>query len=316
MQATYQLSLVIPVFNESEVLPILAARLNEFVEKIALRTEIVLIDDGSTDSTSYLMSELAVRDLKYQCIFLSRNYGHQRALRAGLEASRGEYVMILDADLQDPPEMFFMFFEKMKEGYEVVYGIRKKRKESALKVFAYNSFYRILTRISNYPIPRDSGDFCLMTRRVVTAMLRINEESPYMRGIRSWVGFKQVGVEYERFARVAGVPKYTFSKLLKLAYDGIFNFSIFPLKIVSIAGLTCILSSLLYLIVTIVRKFFVEDVPLGFTALLFVIILFGGVQLLSIGILGEYIHRIFFQVKGRPLYFINKRIIDGKEYND
>ena len=131
-----------------------------------------------------------------------------------------------------------MFFEKIKEGYEVVYGIRKKRKESVLKVFAYNSFYSILTRISNYPIPKDSGDFCLMTRRVVTAMLRINEESPYMRGIRSWVGFRQVGVEYERFARVAGDPKYTFSKLLKLAYDGIFNFSIFPLKIVSIAGLS------------------------------------------------------------------------------
>ncbi len=316
MQASFQLSLVIPLYNESEVLPILATRLSELVARIPLKTEIVLVDDGSSDATANMMNDLAVRDANYQCLFLSRNYGHQKALRAGLEASRGDYVMVLDADLQDPPELFFEFFEKIKEGYEVVYGVRRKRKESALKVFAYNTFYSILTRISNYPIPRDSGDFCLMTRRVVNAMLRVNEESLYLRGIRSWVGFKQVGVEYDRSARAAGTSKYSIFKLFKLAYDGIFNFSIFPLKVVSITGITCIVSSLIYLAITIARKYFVEDVPLGFTALLFVIILFGGVQLLSIGILGEYIHRIFFQVKGRPLYFINKKIVDGKEYYD
>lgn len=314
MQAGYQLSLVIPLYNESEVLPVLIPRLNELVGKIPLLTEIILVDDGSKDATGVLMADLAISDVKYQCIFLSRNYGHQRALRAGLEAARGEYVMLLDADLQDPPELFFDFFEKIKQGYEVVYGVRKNRKESALKVFAYNSFYRVLTRISNYPIPKDSGDFCLMTRRVVNAMLKVNEESPYLRGIRSWVGFRQAGVEYERSARAAGSSKYSVVKLFNLAYDGIFSFSIFPLKFVSIVGITCIISSLVYLAVTIVRKYFVEDVPLGFTALLFVIILFGGVQLLSIGILGEYIHRIFFQVKGRPLYFINKKIVDGKEH--
>jgi dolichol-phosphate mannosyltransferase len=224
--------------------------------------------------------------------------------------------MILDADLQDPPELVFDFLKKIGDGYEVVYGIRKKRKEGPAKVFMYNLFYKILTKISNYPIPRDSGDFCLMTRKVVNAMLRITEESLYLRGIRSWVGFKQIGIPYERKARAAGDPKYTIRKLFKLAYDGIFNFSILPIKFLTVSGATCVLFSFGYFVITVYRKYFVQDVPLGFTALLFTIILFGGVQLMSLGVLGEYIHRIFFQVKERPLYFISKKIIDGKEYDN
>ena len=306
-----KISFVIPVYNEEEVFDLLVQRLNELISKIKSPCEVVLVDDGSVDSTPALIEDIAIKNFNYQAIFLTRNFGHQRALSAGLEHARGEVMMILDGDLQDPPELFFEFYEHIKNGYDVVYGVRRERKESTIKRFAYNTFYRILNKISNYPIPKDSGDFGMVTRRVVDNMNKMREESRFLRGIRSWVGYRQIGVPYERKERAAGTPKYSFKMLFKLAYDGIFNFSVFPIKVLTYLGVVCISTSLIYFLLTLVKRLFYESVPSGFTALLFMILLFGGVQLLSIGIIGEYVQRIFFQVKNRPLYLIKKKIING-----
>lgn len=305
-------SFVIPLYNEAEVFAELIERLDAIAAKLNCTCEVVLVDDGSHDNTPFFMEEVQRKNPMYQCIFLSRNFGQQVAISAGLDFARGEYIMFLDADLQDPPELYFDFMEKIKEGYDVVYGVRTNRKEGKLKRLSYNLFYRILNRISNFPIPKDSGDFALISRRVASAMNQHREDSRFLRGIRSWVGFKQIGVPYERMERQAGVTKYTLRKLIKLATDGIFNFTTLPITILIVLGTLCIASSLVYFVITAVRKFYFHDVPAGFTALLFTIILFGGLQLFFIGVIGEYIQRIFIQVKHRPLYHIKKTIIDGK----
>jgi len=220
--------------------------------------------------------------------------------------------MVIDGDLQDPPELLSEFYSKFKEGYDVVYGIRKKRKESWLKKTAYNSFYRILKSISYIDLPLDTGDFSLISRRIIDVMNKMPEESRYIRGMRSWVGFKQIGLEYDREERFAGTSKYSLNMLFKLAYNGIFNFSEFPIKLITNLGLLSICISLIYFVQTIYKKLVYDNVPEGFAALLFAIILFGGVQLVSLGIIGEYVLRIFFQVKGRPLYVVKNKITNKK----
>jgi glycosyltransferase involved in cell wall biosynthesis len=309
-------SFIIPLYNECEIFSELILRLNHLLDRIPDACEIILIDDGSKDTTSVLMEELAYSDKRYHCIFLSRNFGHQFALSAGLEFALGDYIMILDGDLQDPPELFFDFYKKLSEGYDVVYGVRKKRKESYLKRITYFSFYRILKNISGNSMPLDSGDFAMITKRVAKLIVKMPEQSRYLRGIRNWVGFKQTGLQYERLARETGDSKYSFLKLLKLGSDGIFNFSTFPIKLITILGFASIFSSLVYFFLTIYKKFYSDDVPSGFTALLFVIILFGGVQLISVGIIGEYVQRIFSQVKNRPLFIISKRVFNGEKISD
>jgi polyisoprenyl-phosphate glycosyltransferase len=308
-----KVSFIIPLYNESEVFAELIKRMNNLILNIGQPCEVILVDDGSMDDTPFLIDELSRRDPKYQSLFLSRNFGQQNAISAGLDFARGEFVMFLDADLQDPPELYFEFMKKINDGYDVVYGIRKNRKENIFKRTCYNLFYKLLNRISNFPIPKDSGDFGLITRHVARAMNMHREDSRFLRGVRSWVGFKQIGIPYERQERQAGVPKYTFRKLLKLATDGIFNFTTLPITILIFLGSISILSSIIYFLVTIIRKYFFNDVPIGFTAILFTIIFFGGLQLFFIGVIGEYIQRIFFQVKYRPLYITKKRIIDGHE---
>ena len=223
-------------------------------------------------------------------------------------------VFIIDGDLQDPPELLPSFYSKYKEEFDVVYAIRKKRKENIFKRVAYFSFYRILNQISYINIPLDSGDFSFVSRRVVDILNSMPEESRYLRGMRTWIGFKQIGLEYERDERVAGESKYSIKILLKLAKNGIFNFSEFPIKFISRLGMFITILSVLYLLYTIIQKIVFNNVPQGFTGLLIAIILFSGVQLLSIGVLGEYIIRIFFQVKERPLYII-KNTIKDKEVN-
>ncbi len=276
--------------------------------------EIVLVDDGSRDNTAELMQALALSDERYHCLFLARNHGHQLALTAGLAISKGsEAVMVIDGDLQDPPELLLEFYPYLKQGYDVVYAVRKQRKEGFVKRSAYYLFYRLLKSIAYVDIPLDSGDFALMSRRVVNILNKMPEESRYLRGMRTWVGFKQIGVEYAREERQAGESKYSFKQLFKLAYSGIFNFSEFPIKFVTRLGLFAIVVSLIYFISVLIKKYYLQEVIEGFPALLFMIILFSGVQLLALGVLGEYILRVFFQSKNRPLFIIRSEI-QNKEF--
>ena len=281
-----------------------------------LSIEIVLVDDGSRDKTAEMMQALALSDERYHSVFLARNHGHQLALTAGLAHARGtEGVMVIDGDLQDPPELLTEFYPYLKQGNDVVYAVRKKRKEGVLKRSAYFLFYRILKSISYIDIPLDSGDFALISRRVVDIMNKMPEESRYLRGMRTWVGFKQIGVEYERSERQAGESKYSFSMLFKLAYNGIFNFSEFPIKFVSRLGGLTVIVALIYFISVVIKKFFYQEVIEGFTSLLFMIILFSGVQLIALGVIGEYVLRVFFQSKNRPL-FIVKETIKDKQFGE
>lgn len=308
-----QISIVAPLYNEAETFPHLVERLNALMDSLSLTIEVVLIDDGSRDVTPTLMRQLALLDARYHCLFLSRNHGHQLALTAGIAAARAtEAIFIIDGDLQDPPELLPDFYAEMQRGNDVVYAVRRKRKENALKKAAYFLFYRLLKSISYVDIPLDSGDFALISRRVADVLIKMPEESRYLRGMRSWVGFRQTGLEYKRDERVAGESKYSFKMLFSLAYNGIFNFSEFPIKFMTRTGVVAILISLLYFVVTVVKKFFFTEVIEGFTALLFVIILFSGVQLLALGIIGEYVLRIFFQAKNRPLFIIKEEIVNSE----
>jgi dolichol-phosphate mannosyltransferase len=310
---TPQVSFVIPVYNEESNLPMLVDRIVKIMDQSPIALEAVLVDDGSRDNSRTMLQQLALTDPRFHIVLLSRNHGHQLALTAGLSVARGtEGVFVLDGDLQDPPELLESFYAKFQEGYDVVYAVREKRKEVFYKRFAYFIFYRILKKIANIDIPLDSGDFSFMSRRVVNVLNKMPEESRFIRGMRTWIGFKQIGIAYDRQERASGDSKYSFSKLVQLALNGIYNFSEFPIKFVTSLGGFAILSSVLYLISVIVKKMFFDQVIEGFTALLFVIILFGGIQLMAIGVLGEYILRIFFQSKSRPNFIIEKEICAGK----
>jgi dolichol-phosphate mannosyltransferase len=298
---TPQISIVAPLYNESESFAQLIQRLSALMDSSPLSIEVVLIDDGSKDDTAMRIRQLALTDERYHGVFLSRNHGHQLALTAGISSARGsEALFVIDGDLQDPPELLPDFYKLFQEGNDVVYAVRKKRKEGFIKKTGYHLFYRLLRSISYVEIPLDSGDFALISRRVVDVMNKMPEESRYLRGMRSWIGFQQVGFEYERDARAAGESKYSFKQLLGLAYNGIFNFSEFPIKFMSRMGVLAILISLVYFLIVVIKKLFFVQVIEGFTALLFVII-------------GEYVLRIFFQSKNRPLFIIKEEIIN-REY--
>lgn len=311
--STPQVSFVIPVYNEESNLPMLVERIVKIMDQSPIALEAVLVDDGSRDNSPTMLQQIALSDPRFHVVLLSRNHGHQLALTAGLSVARGtEGVFVLDGDLQDPPELLESFYAKFKEGYDVVYAVREKRKEVFYKRFAYFIFYRILKKIANIDIPLDSGDFSFMSRRVVNVLNKMPEESRFIRGMRTWIGFKQIGIAYDRQERASGDSKYSFSKLVQLALNGIYNFSEFPIKFVTSLGGFAIISSVIYLISVIIKKMFFDQVIEGFTALLFVIILFGGIQLMAIGVLGEYILRIFFQSKSRPNFIIEKEICAGK----
>lgn len=306
------ISIVVPLYNEEAVFDQLIERLTQVVNKVDFSCEVVLVNDGSSDNTANLIEEICKKDNRFSGILLSRNHGHQLAVSAGLANSRGRKgVMIIDGDLQDPPELVADFYKLLTSGYDVIYAIRKNRKESFLKKLAYKVYYRLQKKISSFNIPIDSGDFSMLSRRVVDTMVEMPEQSRYLRGMRAWVGFKQIGFEYDRDERLAGESKYSWLKLFELAFNGIFNFSDFPVKIITRLGFVTVLFSLLYFIYNIYRKIYYNDVPQGFTATILAIILFSGVQMISLGLIGEYVLRIYNQVRNRPLFVIDKIIQDG-----
>jgi dolichol-phosphate mannosyltransferase len=308
------ISIIVPLYNEQAVFDNLIERLVKVIDTTLFSCEVILIDDGSTDNTSQLVEEICGKDSRFTGILLSRNHGHQLAVSAGLANVRGlKGAMIIDGDLQDPPELVNEFYELLVNGYDVIYAIRKNRKESFLKKVAYSTYYRLQKKISSFNIPIDSGDFSMLSRRVVDNMNNMPEQSRYLRGMRAWVGFKQIGYEYDRDERQAGETKYSWKKLFELAFNGIFNFSDFPVKFITRTGFITVVFSLVYFGYNIYRKFFYNDVPQGFTATILAIILFSGVQLISLGLIGEYVLRIYNQVRNRPLFIIEKIIQDGKE---
>jgi glycosyltransferase involved in cell wall biosynthesis len=309
-----QINFVIPLYNEELVFQKLIDRVISVINTSNLSISVILVDDGSSDITPFLMNELSSNDARFTSIFLSRNFGHQRALSAGLfYADCTEAVFILDGDLQDPPELIMEFYQHFQNGYDVIYAVRDRKNENIFKNIAYKIFYRLLKNISYIHIPLDSGDFSLVSKRVVDQINLMPEESRFIRGMRSWVGFKQLGIKYERYKREDGDSKYSIKQLFRLALNGIFNFSEYPVKLITAIGLLTIFVSSSYFIYSLVSRLFFNNVPEGFTALLFVIILFGGVQLFAIGVLGEYILRIFFQVKGRPNFIIKSIIKDRSQ---
>ncbi len=309
-----QISIIVPLYNEEAVFDKLIERLTGVINSTEFSCEVILINDGSADNTPQLIEQLCLQDKRFTGVLLSRNHGHQLAVTAGLRYVRGtEGAMIIDGDLQDPPELVNDFYLLMNNGYDVIYAVRKNRKESALKKVAYWLYYRLQQKISNFTIPIDSGDFSMISRRVVDTMNEMPEQSRYLRGMRSWVGFKQKAFEYDRDERQAGKTKYSWKKLFELAFNGIFNFSDFPVRIITRLGLLTILLSVFYFMYIIYNKIVNHNVPQGFTTLIFAIILFSGVQLLSLGLIGEYVLRIYNQVRNRPLYIIDKIIQEGKQ---
>ena len=306
------ISIIVPLYNEEDVFEALIQRLTQVIDTAKFQCEVVLINDGSTDKTAELINLTCRKDNRFPGVLLSRNHGHQLAVSAGLSYSRGiKGAMIIDGDLQDPPELINEFYDLLIDGYDVIYAIRKNRKESFFKKLAYSVYYRLQKKISSFNIPIDSGDFSMLSRRVVDTVVSMPEQSRYLRGMRAWVGYKQIGFEYDRDERHAGETKYSWSKLFELAFNGIFNFSDFPVKIITRLGFFTVLFSLIYFLYNIYRKLYYNDVPQGFTATILAIILFSGVQMISLGLIGEYVLRIYNQVRNRPLFVVDKIIQDG-----
>ncbi|WP_448518453.1 glycosyltransferase family 2 protein [Rhodoflexus sp.] len=308
------LSVIIPVYNESLNVKPLYERLSAVVRGLQLSHEFIFVNDGSRDNTLELVHQLAAQHPEVKYIDLSRNFGHQIAVSAGIDAARGEAVVIIDADLQDPPELIGEMYAKMKEGYEVVYAKRRRRKgESFMKLLTAKVFYRILAAITTINIPIDTGDFRIMDKKVVEALRRMPETNKFLRGQISWIGYKQTYVEYDRAERHAGQTGYTYRKMLRFALDGITAFSNFPIKAVTIMGFTVSIVAFLFVCISFYIRYFTNlHVERGWTSIIVAILFLGGVQLISIGILGEYISRINTDTKRRPLYFIRESNLDKK----
>jgi len=308
------ISIVIPLFNEQENVNQLYTRLKQASSLWNETYEILFVDDGSFDETYELLKKIADTDSMIEIIKLSRNFGHQAAISAGIKKAKGDAVIIMDGDLQDPPEELALFLNKWREGYHVVYAIRKKRKENLFKRLSYKLFYRVLRVISDIKIPLDSGDFCVMDKKVVHVLNNeMLEYSRFVRGLRAYAGFKQVGVEYERHSRAAGEVKYTFKKLVKLALDGLLDFSTFPLKMATYLGFFIAFSSFLAGMFFIIHRIFnfkvlghsPTDTP-GLASLAVGVYFLGGLILIILGIIGEYIGRLYFEVKKRPFFIIEE----------
>jgi polyisoprenyl-phosphate glycosyltransferase len=300
------LTFLLPCYNEAEVLPETYRRINAVAKALQKSYEIVLVNDGSRDDTLVRMLELAQRDPALVVVNLSRNHGHQLALSAGLHYCRGERVLIMDADLQDPPELLREMLALMEQGADVVYAQRRSRPgDELMKRLACAVFYRLLSRLSEMPIPLDSGDFRLISRRVLDLILQMPERHRFLRGMISWVGFRQVPFLYDRDKRLAGTTKYPFSRLLRLALDGIVASSTRPLALASYAGLLCAAAGFVLIIYALYSWWKVGQTPQGWTSLMIVVTVLGSVQLFVLGIIGQYLGRMHEQARGRPLFVVD-----------
>lgn len=305
MSITY--SIVAPIYNEVENLDELYRRIREVMDSSGETWEFILVDDGSTDGSTDKIRELAEADKHVRPVIFARNFGHQIAITAGWDYARGDAVIIIDADLQDPPEVILDLAEKWKEGYEVVYAVRTQREgESWFKKFTASLFYRIIYRITDVKIPLDTGDFRLMDRKVVDVMKTMRERHRFPRGMSAWVGFKQIGVEYKRAARYAGETKYPFKKMLRLALNAVTSFSYFPLQVATYIGFVAAGIAILAIPVVIYMRMTGSQAFFGQATTLISVLFLGGVQLISLGILGEYIGRLYDEAKGRPLYIVRE----------
>ncbi len=304
------LSVVIPCMNEEEVLRETNRRLVATLEGISLNFEVVYVDDGSTDATADLLRELQAQDPRIGVVRFSRNFGHQVAITAGLEHASGDAVAIIDADLQDPPEVILDFVAKWMDGYDVVYGVRTERDgETAFKLWTAKLFYRLISHLSDARIPLDTGDFRLMDRRVVDALLSMPERDRFVRGMVSWLGFSQAAVEYRRAPRLAGVTKFSLFKMVRFALDGIFSFSILPLRLATWTGFAASGLAIFGIIVVLLERFLgVVGLVKGWSSAMIAELFIGGVQLICMGLIGEYVGRIYGESKRRPLYIVRERM--------
>lgn len=310
-----EISVIVPIYNESLNISLLHSRLSGVLQQMKVSYEMVFVNDGSKDNSIDLVRALATQYPEVKFIDLSRNFGHQIAVSAGLDRVEGEKVVIIDADLQDPPELIMDLYAKMQQGYEVVYAKRKRRKgEGFLKLLTAKAFYRILSNITTINIPVDTGDFRIMDKKVVMALRQMPETHKFLRGQISWIGYRQTFVEYERNERNAGKTGYTYRKMLRFALDGITAFSNFPIKLVTVMGFVVSFFAFMMIVYTFVVKYFTnQDIEKGWASIMVGILFLGGVQLISIGILGEYISRINTDVRKRPLYFVKETNMGGKE---
>jgi dolichol-phosphate mannosyltransferase len=306
-----KLSVIIPIYNEEGNIPALFERLNSVVSKMEVEKEFLFVNDGSRDTSIALIKALAAKNAFVKYIDFSRNFGHQVAVSAGLDKASGDAIVIIDADLQDPPELIIEMFNKMQNGFDVVYAKRRARKgESFLKKFTARMFYRILGSITSVSIPVDTGDFRIMSKQVADIVKSMPEKEKFLRGQISWVGFEQTFVEYDRDERQSGETGYTYSKMIRFALDGITSFSNFPLKFATGAGFAVSGFSFLMILYALYSRYILKVYEPGWTSLMLAITFIGGIQLISIGIIGEYISRMSANIRNRPLYIIKNTNID------
>jgi dolichol-phosphate mannosyltransferase len=300
-------SIIAPIFNEVQNIPELYQRVEETLKSTGEPWELLLVDDGSTDGSGDLIRKLARQDPRVRAVIFARNFGHQIAVTAGLDYSQGRAVIIIDSDLQDPPEVILDLIQKWREGYEVIYAVRTEREgESWFKLFTASLFYRMIYRITDVDIPMDAGDFRLLDRQVVDVLNRMRERFRFMRGMSAWVGFRQTGVPYRRAARHAGETKYPFRKMFRLALNAITGFSYFPLQLATYLGFVSAGISILAIPVVVSMRLAGSQAFFGQATTLIAVLFLGGVQLISLGILGEYIGRLYDEAKGRPLYIVRE----------
>jgi polyisoprenyl-phosphate glycosyltransferase len=300
-------SIVIPVYNEAEVLPALYNRLTRVMEGLVEPYEIIFINDGSRDDSTMLLRDFQDRDARVKFLNFSRNFGHQIAITAGLDYSSGQAAVVMDADLQDPPEVIPRLIEQWRKGYDIVFAVRAKRQgEGFFKRATAALFYRLFRRMAATEIPLDAGDFRLMSRRAVEALQSIRERNRFIRGLAGWIGFRQTAVTYVRDVRQAGETKYPLKKMLRFALNGLLSFSVVPLQLASYLGFLISSIGFFYIVYAIGLKLFTDRVVLGWTSVMVAVLFLGGVQLISLGIIGEYIGRIYDEVKQRPLYVVDE----------